>query len=261
MEPTTALSIGQAGIGVIQMIGSAIGQAKADADLKKNAKLRPLYKIQKPIKDNQAIAESRASKGLNDRTLNNYNEFTQRNLTASLNTMMMGGTAMNNIGEVFSSADAGERKLAIMDDEMQARNVRELVLQNREMGGELDKEWMWNVQAPWKDKQQAILARLQKNQQGVSDGINTVANAAANYVTSKQYEKEGDQVFGNKVAEATSAVAGLDRILGRSTGAAGAYGQETSRAMPIEDQMRLRYPGLIGGGPLKRGNAYEYIDE
>lgn len=235
------MSLAQAGFGAVQTVAGAIGTAKANRELKANSKLRPEYHIAKPILDNQAIAESRASRGLNDNTINNYNSFTERNLTATLDAALKGGSAMNNIGDVFTAADEGERKLAILDDEMNARNVQNLIAQNREMGGELDKQFQFNEVAPWADKQKALMAKLEKNQQGVNNGLNTMFGAGANYVTGKQYEKEIDSVYGPKT-DVNKVMQNLDNIL--DTPQPGS----SRRTNSVQEDLRIKFPGLIGSG-------------
>lgn len=264
MDPATISAIVQGGIGLVNTIAGGIGEGKTEAELNRTMKLRPDYQIQKPILDNQAIEESRASHGLSDSTINNYQEFAQRGLSSSLDAILKGGGSMNNVGNLYGSYGSNERSLAILDDQARANNVRSLVDQNRELGGELDKQWEINKWAPWADKMQALNAKLKRQGAQFQSGLSTVASAASNYGTSKEYQKEGDSVYGAKIGaddginpthidSANQIMENLNRHL---TPVNNPQPRNVS-GVNIPGKLRMNYPGLMGAtNPLPDDETY-----
>jgi hypothetical protein len=253
MEPFTMGALAaQGGLGLIKTVGGLFGNAKANADGRKN--IRPNYYIPKPVFDNQSISEARASKGLSDSSLEAYRTGTQRTTSASLNAILQNGGDLNHIGDVYTAGENGVSKMSIIDDEMKARNIGNLLNQNNEMAGYLDKEWQINKYAPWADKQQEIAQRKANSNALMMKGLSDIGSAAANYATGKLYKKEGDAVFGQKQEDegddtgnenrtgnvGRAALDDLDNYLGKSS-------YSPARANPANvgsSYIRNLYPGL-----------------
>ena len=257
MDPMTisalagmATNASQAGVGLFNTIAGAIGAAKTKKQIRALEANRPKYQIKQPIFDNQNLAESRAQQGLSDRSLDIYRDQNARGLTASLNAMLAGGSAMDNVGDVYGNYENGVSKMALVDDQMQTVNVQNLMRQNEEMAGELDKEWQWNVQAPWVDKMNALTQDLAARQKQTQQGITSMLGAGANMATAGQYKKEGDNVFGDPNARtapatttpqqrASAAVANINGMMFPTTAPAP---QQSN--MTMQQRMKTMYPGL-----------------
>lgn len=245
MDPfTTAALAAQAGTGVFKTVAGAIGKAKANKALRTNAANRPKYQIQTPILDNQRIAESRASQGLSDGAIETYRSGAQRGLTASLSAMLMGGGSMNSVGELMDSYLAKSGQLSLMDEQMRVSNVKTLMDQNKEMGGELDKKFQFNVWAPWADRQQDLTSKVKESNKLLWSGISDMGSAAANYASARQYEDQGNNVFGQTAQQ--KALTHVDAIQ-KALEAKKKEAISDNMAPTIEQNLRNQYPGLLGG--------------
>lgn len=208
MDPMTIAAAAQAAGGIIQGIQGAFQKAKAKKMARANK--RPVYAIQKPILDNQAIAESRAGQGISDASRQFLNQEQERGLTSSIDAILAGGGSVNNISDLYGKFQTGVSKMALVDEEMRTRNIQNLIQQNNQLAAEKDKAWQVNVYAPYADKAQAAAALSKQGTDNMWKGINSVIGAGANYATGQLYGNEAGGVYGrNGVGvEAPGAAAG-----------------------------------------------------
>lgn len=248
----------QAGMGVAQTIGGLIGEGKDNRLLAENAKARPLYTIKKPVTDNYNLALNHADQGLSDESLKNYNDANSRNLTASIDGLIRGGSHLNNVGELYGNNQYGTQRMALTDDEMRARNVQNLMNRGDVLAGEEDKAWQVNTWAPWADRQQALVQKLQNDRNQVSQGISNVVGAAANKATEKQYSTNIDSVYGQPgdvyggMGAGERAVRNLDNIMGTTTPNIQPVQNATARNITggysdasSYNNLQLNWPGLF----------------
>jgi hypothetical protein len=179
--------------GIVQGVTGAIQKGQAKRMMRHNP--RPTYKMPTEVRDNTAIATSRAGQGLSDGSRQVYEQDNDRALTASLEAITKNGGSVNNIGAIYSGNQNGRLRLALLDDEMRARNIQGLIAQNNEMAAYKDKEWEVNVFAPYADKAQAAATLAKQGSDNIWKGVNTVGSAVGNYFTGKEYKNEADRVF------------------------------------------------------------------
>lgn len=235
MDPVTIAAIAQAGAGIIQGI-QGFGQTAAAKRIARSNP-RPTYTIPKAVMDNQAIAESRASKGLSEQSIDLYKQDSDRKTTSSIDAILKGGGNVNNISDLYTATNNGVSKMALIDDEMRSRNIKTLQDQNTTMGDYQDKAWQLNFYDPYVDKAQAAAALQKQGNDNKWKAVNTVVSAGANYAIGKQYAKEGKQVFGDKT--------NMDASSSDPT----PYQSKMLKPQPTAGQIvSNKYPGLAGFG-------------
>lgn len=194
MDPLTITAAAQAAGGIVQGITGAFQKGKAKRMARANK--RPTYRIQRPVQDNQELVESRAGQGISDATRQHLRQDAERGLTTSIDAILAGGGSVNNIADLYGNYTTSISKMALVDEEMRTRNIQNMIIQNNKLAAEKDKEWQVNVYAPYADKAQAAAALSKHGSDNMWKGINSVISAGANYAAGKQYEKEGNNVYG-----------------------------------------------------------------
>lgn len=193
MDPITIGAIIGGAEGAGQLISGIFQKSKAKKIARKN--IRPVYDIQQPILDNQALAESRASEGLSDSAKQAYTTNADRGISASIDAILKGGGTVNNIADIYDTYQSGIGKMALVDEEMRAKNIKELITQNNTLAAEKDKQWQVNTFAPYADKAQAAAVLSKQGSDNIWKGINTIGSTAMSALEGKMYKKEGDDVF------------------------------------------------------------------
>lgn len=231
MAPVLAAALITAGTGAVQA-GAGIAQKnKAARMAKKN--IRPNYTIPKEIKENVAIASSRAQQGISDAAKQTYKQEAEHGLTAAISAITNNGGSVNNIGDLYGNYQEGIGRMAIIDDEMRVRNVNNLILANKDMADAVDKEFQINKWAPYADTAQAAAALSKQGNDNIWKGVNTIVGAGVNYATANMYKDEAANVFGaakNAVDMAPPPPVRRER------------GQIVTMGRSIQD----KYPGLAG---------------
>jgi hypothetical protein len=229
MAPLLAAALVTAGAGVVQGITGAIQKGKAASMAAKNT--RPVYHIPQPIKDNVALAESRAQEGLTDAAKQTYKQNTEHGLTAAISAITNNGGSVNNIGDLYGNYQEGIGRMSIIDDEMRARNVQQLMGANQAEADSEDKEWQVNKYAPYADTAQAAAALSKQGSDNIWKGVNTIAGAGMNYAAGNLYDKEGNSVYGkNTVNMPTPAPVQRPQV----------------QTIPVAKTIADKYPGLAG---------------
>jgi hypothetical protein len=118
---------------------------------------RPLYETPETITDNQVLAEMNYGQGgLSDSAQQIFQDQNQRALANSIGNMLRVGGGLNSVSELYGILGTNIERLALMDDEINFRNLQFLVNQNEKMGEQIDKRFQLNEFAPWADEKQAI---------------------------------------------------------------------------------------------------------
>jgi hypothetical protein len=257
MDPMTISAIAQGAGGIVQGVTGLIQKAQAKKIARNNK--RPVYKIQDPVLENQAIAESRAGQGISDASRQELKQESERGLTSSIDAILSGGGSVNNIADLYSNFQGGVSKMALLDEEMRTRNIQNLISQNNTLAAEKDKEWQVNVFAPYADKAQAAAALTKQGSDNIWKGVNSVISAGTNYATGQLYKKESNNVYnqtgntGNDAAPPPVPSAPIN-----PNGSANPYNWYNTNSNPppqrpltAQEKANLdiqnRYPGFING--------------
>lgn len=255
MDPMTIAAAAQAAGGIVQGVVGAIQKGKAKRMARANK--RPDYSIQRPVLDNQAIAESRAGQGMSDASRQFLRQDSERGLTSALDAILAGGGSVNNIGDIYGNYQTGISKMALVDEEMRTKNIQNLISQNNQLAAEKDKEWQVNVYAPYADKAQAAAALSKQGTDNMWKGINSVIGAGANFAAGQQFGSQASGVFGKGGV-------GVDGMMNPpGTGNTPNFNwympqsEFPQRPQPptTQQQLQLQYPGLMMGNGT---NAADY---
>lgn len=176
------LAAGQAALGVAGGVMQLVQAGKETKEAKQLQKglVTPYYNIQKPILDNQALSESLAGQGLSDQALETYRSSVDRSLNNSVNAILMGGGSVNNISDLFDTAQNNDQHIALLDEEVRQKNLQNLMKQNETLAGEQEKAWMINQYAPYQDTKQLISQLKTQANQNKWAGINSITGAVGN---------------------------------------------------------------------------------
>lgn len=205
-QPYAALASAAGSVigGVMQMIQS--GKEKREArNLEKNL-VRPLATIQKPILDNQALAESLGSQGLSDQALEVYRSSSDRKLGNSVNAILMGGGSVNNIADLYDTSQQNDQHIALLEEEVRQKNMQNLMKQNETLAGEQEKKWMINEYAPYQDTKQLIAQLKNQSNQNKWGGINTMIGGLTNYASSGLMADGGTSASDSGRAQTTNVI-------------------------------------------------------
>lgn len=183
-------------LGVAQMIQGNKQQKQADEMAAST--VRPVYRTQQPILDNNAIAEQQASQGVTDATMMVYENNMDRTLTTSIDALLRGGGSVNNMADLYDTAEDNFSQVALLEEEVRRKGIQNYMSQNEKYAGELDKEFQINEWAPYRDRLQAIAQLREQGNANKWAGLNTIGGAFNNLATGQQLKEESDNVFGEQ---------------------------------------------------------------
>ncbi len=232
-------------VGLAKSITGAINNKKAKKEARELEANRPKYQISDLAKKDLSLAESEVGAGgLSATAENAYNNLNNKQFSASLGAILRGGGSVNNVADVFSANDEGRQRLALLSDQMRLNKIDRLSQSRKQMMEQEDKAFMYNVDAPWKDKAQAASQSRQQAQKDIWGGIDTAAGAAMGFFGNQYNQKQYDNYFnqgqqgggqGNSVDNSTYNIPGrMQAQLPTSS--------PGSQFTPYQPQARLTYP-------------------
>lgn len=193
--PVITAGIGAA-TGLAKTVTGAINNKKAKKEARELEANRPKYQISDLAKKDLSLSESElAGGGLSATAENAYNNLNNKQFSSSLGAILRGGGSVNNVADVFSANDEGRQRLALLSDQMRLGKIDRLSRARQQMIGEEDKAFMYNIDAPWKDKAQAASQSRQQAQKDIWGGIDTVAGAGMQYFGQQYNQKQYDNYF------------------------------------------------------------------
>jgi hypothetical protein len=196
----------------------ALRQEKEAKERSKNL-VRPDYEIAEPIKDNQAIAETRAMQGLSDAAKEVYQNNMDRTFTTGVDAILMGGGDVNSISDLYDNAEDKFANLALLDEEMRLKNIQILQNQNQVLAGELDKQFMINKWAPYQDEKQDIARLRSDSEKNKSLALNNILGAGMNAAGGNTMKNDGKMQGGGSnfqtMSDGSSTIDGIN-IVGTS---------------------------------------------
>lgn len=172
-----------AGLGVYKTISGA--NQVSDARNRAKLNIRPSYPIQQQYYDNQNLASSMASSGLSDSERNYYNTNAERGLSSGIGAALQTGQGPNAVGGLYDSFLRGQNQLASTGDQLRSQKLMTLMQTNRELADQETNKWALDKYEPFKDEAKAIAGEKTAGQQGINDGLNTVAGAVSDFASSK----------------------------------------------------------------------------
>lgn len=179
-----------AAVGVAQLVTGAINNRKAKKAARELERTRPMYNISQQAKNDLSFSEADlASGGLSSGAESAYNNLNNQQFSSSLNAILKGGGSVNNVGSVFGANEEGRQRLALLNDQMRLQKINNLNRARQSMLNEEDKAFMYNIDAPYKDKAQAVSESRRQAQGMIGSAIGSVANTAQQYAGQAYNEK------------------------------------------------------------------------
>lgn len=172
-----------AGLGLYKAIKG--GGEVADAKRRAKLNIRPTYDIQKQYYDNNNLASSMAQNGLSDAERNYYNTNAERGLSSGIGAALQTGGGPNAVGGLYDSFLRGQGAIANTSDQLKTQKLATLMQTNRELADQETNKWALDKYEPFKDEAKAIAGEKTAGQQGVNDGLNTVAGAVSSFAGSR----------------------------------------------------------------------------
>lgn len=181
----------QAGAGLLQTAVGLINAGKAKKEARELERTRPKYEISPLAGEELSLAESElASGGLSSRAQTAYNNLNNQQFSTSLDAILRGGGSVNNVSDVFGENEEGRLRLAQLQDQMRLSKINNLVAARRYNTEQTDKKFMYNEDAPWKDKAQAVGQARQQAEQMVWSGLGTAGAGGINYSSQRNQENQ-----------------------------------------------------------------------
>lgn len=183
--------------GLAQTTAGIINNAKAKKEAKLLARTRPKYAISDLSGQELDLAESEAaSGGISARAETAYNNLNNKQFSSSLGAILKGGGSVNNVADVFGENDEGRQRLALLSDQMRLGQIDRLSRARASMMEQEDKAFLYNVDAPWKDKAQANAEARKQAQADIWGGIKTASGVGMQAAGSAYNKKQYDNALG-----------------------------------------------------------------
>ena len=178
-----------AAAGLAQTITGLVNKGKAKREARELERTRPTYQISDLVQQDLDLAESEAaSGGLSSRAETAYNNLNDKQFSSSLGAILRSGGSVNNVADVFGANDEGRQRLALISDQARLNQINNLTRSRMNMVNEQDKEFLYNVDQPWKNKAAANAEARRSADAGIWSGIDTVAGAGMQYFGNKYNE-------------------------------------------------------------------------
>lgn len=187
IDPMTAASLVQGGIGLIQgLIGNG-QQRKANRRLKRLLSQRELYKTQDETFDAYDMALNAAQGGYSPETLNYLTDKSNNALSAGLGATRALGGDPNDVMNLFNASVDNLLRIGAEDDERRYRNFTQLYNAMGNLAQSKDAEFA-DRQALWKDQVALEAQRAQAGAANLQSGLNMGLSALTNWQTGQMYK-------------------------------------------------------------------------
>jgi hypothetical protein len=183
-----------AGVEAAKIVTNLINKGKAKREAKELERTRPQYSIDKGYGQNLSLAESNLQ-GLSDSAENAYNQLADKQFSSSLDAILKSGGTATNVADVYSQGEEGRLRLAQLSDQMRLGQVNNLMKARESMAEQEDKAFMYNIDAPWKDKAQANAAARQGAEDQIWGGIQGLTSMGMQFADQKAQQKQYSNYF------------------------------------------------------------------
>ncbi len=180
----------QAGLGLVKTVDSFIKEGQAKKIAKQLELSRPKLGRDALTDENLAFAKSELANGMSARAERAYTDLNDSQFSNSLSAILKGGGNLNSIGDIYGNNQEGRLKLALMQDQLRTNQINQKVNASKAVSDRNDQMFLYNEDAPWKDKAQANANALQGAENGIWQGLNTVGSAAMQFGQDKKEENQ-----------------------------------------------------------------------
>lgn len=182
-------------MGLIKMGVGAANKASAKSEAEMLGKSRPKIGLNT---DELRLNESELQQGLGARAERAYTMQSDKGLSNSLSAILSGGGNLNNIGSLYSNADDGYQKLAMLEENSRLNKINNLISSQRNNVAQQDKQFEFNEWMPWADKAQANALALQSADAMIAGGQQTVGASAMQFGQNNQEQAMFNKYLNNQ---------------------------------------------------------------
>lgn len=185
----TILGVAQAGVGVAQMIQGA-----------KTAKnnVRPDYVIPEEYQQNLDLATNEASFGLSDAAKQILTQGADRGLGYNVGAALQFGMNPNQIGDFYSRYLDSLSGIALTDQQLRDQKRQELYGIRKDLAGQKITEFLYDKDAPFKDKAQLAATQQQQGLQNLFGGADVVGSSFIQNQYDDVYGQFLNDIFGHQ---------------------------------------------------------------
>lgn len=188
-----------AAVGLAQTVTGIVNNKKLKKEEKELERTRPKYQVSELVQQDLDQAESEVG-GLSSRAMTAYNLLQDKQFSSSIGAILRGGGSVNNVADVYSESDEGRQRLALLNDQFRANQIQNLSRRRDRMLEETDKAFLYNIDAPWKDKARRVAKGREEAQRDIWGGLKTIGGiamqAGADYYNNKRYNDYYNNSFG-----------------------------------------------------------------
>lgn len=174
-----------AAVGLAQTVTGIVNNKKAKKEAKELERSRPKYQVSDLPQKDLDLAESELG-GLSSQAETAYGLLQDKAFSSSLGAILRGGGSVNNVGDVYGASDEGRQRLALLNESVRAQKIQNLAQRRAKVIEENDKGFLYNVDAPWKDKARANYHARTQAQQDIWGGLKTAAGVAMQGIASER---------------------------------------------------------------------------
>lgn len=202
-----------AALGAAQTVEGLINAGKTKKIANTLSKTRPQLGRDALADENLALTKSELAQGMSAKAEKAYGDIADRDFSASLSAILKGGGNLNSIGDIYGSKEEGRQKLAIMRDNLRMSQISNEINASKAVSERNDQQFLFNVDAPWKDASRANAQAREKAQQQIWGGLSTIGSAGMSFLGGKADAKQ----LGLKDPSELSGTQDYNDILGLST--------------------------------------------
>lgn len=185
IDPVSAVT---AGLGVVQAIGGAIGQAKAKKKMEKLQSQRKAYKTPEEIFQILQATQQNAQTGLGAETLAYLTSNNDRNLSTTVGASSLLGGDPNDFGALLDRAMQQTMAIGGQNQAMQMENFSKYLGALNTVADNRAAEWQ-SQENILKDRIQAISAQGGDATKNLQGGLNNILAGGAGQVMSSLYNQ------------------------------------------------------------------------
>lgn len=193
------VSAAVAGAGLIQTAIGAIGQGKANKQLKKLFKQRKAYETPSEVMDILNSTQYRAQSGFDSSTLDYLTNQNERGLASQTGAALRLGADPNTISGLDDKYLQNLMRIGSEDATLQLQNFDKFLNAKSLVAENKTAEWQ-SREDILKDQMQAVAGKAAAGAQNVNSGLNLATQGISNYGTSQLYKQRTAALTPNRDA-------------------------------------------------------------
>lgn len=213
-------------IGAIVGMGAGlVNMAKGKQEARRN--VRPILDQSGMYEDLLGLYQQQAEYGYDPSTMQFLTEENQNALTGTLQAMLMAGASPNDVAGAYAGYANQAQKVAADSSDRRWQKIAALTSATDRLFQSEQQEFLYNEDAPYKDKAQAAAARQNMGQQQFWGGLSSLTSTA-------QKSTAGNNAYSDEIAKQIKAIYGSNK----GTEGGGITEDDVLRILSTYDQAR-----------------------